>query len=94
MAKVVEWFEFNSAAKSWLIGLVCLIAMGLFVWGFTVGMIALRDSKPMGRCGSALPDSAVISAIKSDNGNILCKIIDADSVERSVWLDSDGEILR
>ncbi len=70
-----------------------IIALGMAV--FFGGMVLTIDSfpDPVEDCREALVTSAVISATEANNGNILCKIIDADSVERSVWLDSDVVVL-
>lgn len=69
------------------IGLIVLVFGGMVYAGVT------QPPSPKDLCVSALPVSTIVTSTEIPNGNILCKIIDADSVERSVWLNGDGELL-
>ena len=79
-------------------GKLTLLAVVLF-FGVVGGLVTLAivtdGPHRWDLCRDNMADSSVyLSSHEAPNGNILCKIIDADSVERSVWLDGDGVVLK
>ena len=77
----------GAGIKVLLFLIVLIVAVPVFLAEMLVG------PSHEARCKDANPDAVILQAYDVKD-TILCKIIDADSVERSVWLDPDGVILK
>lgn len=80
----------------WSLAGVCVVlVIGLFAsLGYLGYLIFTEGPIPYERCEDEFPEALLITAKAARNDNILCKVIGPDLVERSVWLDSEGVVLR
>ncbi len=87
--------RFLNLPTKWIVIITMIVVFAFLAFVVGVGHVADLRWPSQGRlCGRAFGAAIVLDAVKAPNGNILCKIIDADSVERSVWLDSEGVVLK
>ena len=87
--------KFFDLPTKWIIIWTALLMLATSAGAAGTTHLAIRQWPGAYRtCAQSLPNAVLMEAHKAPNGDILCKIIQTDSVERYVWLDGDGVVLK